>query len=367
MSDVLDQSEVDALLAAVDGGSVTKAPVNSEFAGASSDSSYRSSMGSDGDPPVRMDVQLYDFKRPERVSKDQMRALEALHEGFGRNFGASLSGYLRTIIEVSVAHIEQLTYSEFIHSLPNPTCFNLVKAEQLDGQLCLEISPLIIYPIIDRLLGGSNADLFIPQRPLTQIEQRLVQRITDRAMQHLSEAWSNLTPVTFSVSDFESNPQLVLIVPPNETVVVVGFELKMGNRAGTMSLCIPYNVIEPIMGTLAAQNWVSYQRKGGQDDHVRKLTKNVNYAPVEVRAFLAQTRMKLNDLLTLQVGDVITTEKASDRDVLIQVEGRNKFLGQVGQFRGARAVRITRMCQDAVNPLAAAASATPTTPVGGAK
>src|SRR5213083_785320 len=260
MTDVLDQSEVDALLAAVEGGQMQQETAPTVFGGKS-----RS----------QADVQTYDVKRPERVSKDQMRALEALHEGFGRNFGAALSGYLRTIIEVSVAHIEQLTYSEFIHSLPNPTCFNLLKAEQLDGQLCLEISPLIIYPIIDRLLGGSNADLFIPQRPLTQIEQRLVKRITDRATAHLSEAWSNLTPTTFTVADFESNPPLVQIVPPNETVVVVGFELKMGNRAGTMSLCIPYNVIEPIMGVLAAQNWFSYQRKGGQEDHARRLTRNV--------------------------------------------------------------------------------------------
>ncbi|HZK79584.1 MAG TPA: flagellar motor switch protein FliM, partial [Humisphaera sp.] len=247
--------------------------------------------------------------------------------------------------EVSVAHIEQLTYSEFIHSLPNPTCFNLLKAEQLDGQLCLEISPLIIYPIIDRLLGGSNADLFIPQRPLTQIEQRLVQRITDRATQHLSEAWSNLTPVTYSVQDFESNPQLVQIVPPNETVVVIGFELKMGNRAGTMSLCIPYNVIEPIMGMLAAQNWFSYQRKGGQEDHLRKLRTNVSNAPIEARAFLAQTTIKLNELLSLQVGDVITTEKSFEREVLIQVEGKNKFLGQIGQYRGNRAIKIVRKCE----------------------
>jgi flagellar motor switch protein FliM len=335
LTDVLDQSEVDALLAAVDNGVVGQ------------DSNAPHVYGSQG--RAQIDVQLYDFKRPERVSKDQMRALEALHEGFGRNFGAALSGYLRTIIEVSVAHIEQLTYSEFIHSLPNPTCFNLLKAEQLDGQLCLEISPLIIYPIIDRLLGGSNADLFIPQRPLTQIEQRLVQRITDRATHHLSEAWSNLTPVTFSVNDFESNPQLVQIVPPNETVVVVGFELKMGNRAGTMSLCIPYNVIEPIMGVLAAQNWFSYQRKGGQDDHLRKLTRNVSNARVEMRAFLAQTSITLSELMALQVGDVITTDKASGRDVLIQIEGKNKFLGQVGQFRGARAVRVTRVCQHPVD------------------
>jgi flagellar motor switch protein FliM len=333
VTDVLDQSEVDALLAAVDGGAVQKEAAPTVY-------------GAPGN--AQPDVQVYDFKRPERVSKDQMRALEALHEGFGRNFGAAISGYLRTIIEVSVAHIEQLTYSEFIHSLPNPTCFNLLKAEQLDGQLCLEISPLIIYPIVDRLLGGSNAELFIPQRPLTQIEQRLVQRITDRATHHLSEAWSNLTPVTFRVEDFESNPQLVQIVPPNETVVVVGFELKMGNRAGTMSLCIPYNVIEPIMGLLAAQNWFSYQRKGAQDDHVRKLTKNVSNAPVEMRAFLAQTSIRLSDLISLQVGDIITTDKECGHDVLFQVEGKSKFLGQVGQYRGSRAVQITRVIQQPV-------------------
>src|SRR5437016_8424838 len=320
MTDVLDQSEVDALLAAVDAGQV--------HAKADSAPSVFGSRGVN-----HVEVQTYDFKRPERVSKDQMRALEALHEGFGRNFGAALSGYLRTIVEVNVANIEQLTYSEFIHSLPNPTCFNLLKAEQLDGQLCLEISPLIIYPIIDRLLGGSNADLFIPQRPLTQIEQRLVQRITDRATHHLSEAWSNLTPVTFSVQDFESNPQLVQIVPPNETVVVVGFELKMGNRAGTMSLCIPYNVIEPIMGVLAAQNWFSYQRKGEEEDHARRLTRNVSNAPVEMRIFLARTSIKVNDLLALQIGDIITTEKPTSGDAFIQVEGRNKFFAQIGQVR----------------------------------
>ena len=186
----LDQSEVDALLAAVDSGQVQQRALGRRFSavasGARLRSTFRSTISSG----------------PSAFPRTRCGRLEALHEGFGRNFGAALSGYLRTIIEVSVAHIEQLTYSEFIHSLPNPTCFNLLKAEQLDGQLCLEISPLIIYPIIDRLLGGSNADLFIPQRPLTQIEQRLVQRITDRATQHLSEAWSNLTPVTFTRAGF---------------------------------------------------------------------------------------------------------------------------------------------------------------------
>lgn len=332
MGDVLDQSEIDALLSAVDTGAVATTTPTAAPAVFS-----RTNRGAD------VDVQLYDFKRPERVSKDQMRALEALHEGFGRNFGAALSGYLRTIIEVSVAHIEQLTYSEFIHSLPNPTCFNLLKAEQLDGQLCLEISPLIIYPIIDRLLGGSNADLFIPQRPLTQIEQRLVQKITDRATQFLSDAWSHLQPVTFSVQDFESNPQLVQIVPPNETVVVVGFELRIGNRAGTISLCIPYNVIEPIMGQLVAQSWFTYQRGGNQDDAIRKLSRNVSGAPVDLHVVLARTQISMGDLLALEVGDLITTEKPISTPVTIQVEGKNKFLATIGQMRGKRAVQITRV------------------------
>ncbi len=172
MADALDQSEIDALLsAAMEEEAGGAAPVRHAAA------------------PVAIDkdVSPYDFKRPERVSKDQMRTLEAIHEGFARNLGASLSGFLRTIIEVRVATIEQLTYSEFIHSLPNPTNFNLLTAEPLEGQLCLEISPLITYPIIDRLLGGSNSALFIPQRPMTLIELRLIRRITDRALSCLTE------------------------------------------------------------------------------------------------------------------------------------------------------------------------------------
>lgn len=275
--------------------------------------------------------------------------VDALLDGFGRNFGVALSSDLRTKVEVSIAHIAQLAYGEFIHSLPNPTCLNLLSADQLDRQLCLEISPMIVYPIIDRLLGGSNADLFIPQRPLTQIERRLVQRVTDRAMHFLSEAWSNLTPIAFKVDHFESNPRLVQIVPANETVVVVTFELKIGNRFGTMSLCIPYKVIETTFAVPASQNGISCQPRGSREDQTRELTQSVHDAPVEVRALLAQTTIRANDLMSLQVGDVITTEKGCDQEVLIQVQGKT-FLGQICQFRGKRAVRITSPCHDADAP-----------------
>lgn len=328
MPDVLDQSEVDALLAAVDSGAVKEETAAKVFS--------RNKRITD------VEIRAYDFKRPERVSKDQMRALEALHEGFSRNFGAALSGYLRTIVEVSVANIEQLTFSEFIHALPNPTCFNLLAAKPLDGQMCLEISPLIIYPIIDRLLGGSSADLFIPQRPLTQIEWRLVKRLTDRALANLSEGWSAITKINFELTETESNPQLVQIVPPNEVVVVIGFEIKMGNRAGTMSLCIPYNVIEPVMSKLSQQSWFTYSKKASSDTHQKAMQKNLSGASLLVKVLLGHTTIKVDELMNLSPGDIIQLEKPASGEMIIQVEGKNKYTGLVGQFKGKRAVRIKR-------------------------
>lgn len=331
MADVLDQSEVDALLAAVDSGEV--------------ETSAAASQWNSSDQVNGKRVQDYDFKRPERVSKDQLRALEAIHEGFARNLGASLSGFLRTIIEIRVASIEQLTYGEFTRSLPNPTCYNLLEAEGLDGQLCLEISPLIIYPIIDRLLGGGTAEMFVPQRPLTAIEQRLVGRLTDRALVTLSESWTNIKPVSFTLTATESNPQLVQIVPPNEVVVIVVFEIKMGSRSGNMSLCIPFNVIEPLLGQLATQNWFSYRRRDKDTAQTDRIKGHLDGAMVNVRVFLAETAITMGELMNLEAGDLITTTKSAGSEVILQVEGHNKFAGRMGKLRGKRALKISRRAE----------------------
>jgi flagellar motor switch protein FliM len=334
MADVLDQGDVDALLAAI-GSDDTDA--------SKGDTGASVQIFTNSDRPNRnLEIRPYDFKRPERVSKDQMRALETLHESFSRNFGAQLSGFLRTIVEVKVANIEQLTYGEFTQSLPNPTSFNLLSCEPLEGQMCLEISPLIIYPIIDRLLGGSNAELFIPQRPLTAIEQRLVSKITSRATSALSEAWDGILPIRFELRETESNPQLVQIVPPNEVVVVVGFELKMGGRAGTMSLCIPFNVIEPVMEKLSSQGWNAYKR-GKADQKVRhRLADKLNAAPLMATAQLAETTITLRDLMNMAAGDIIVTEKPASAPVVLSVEGRKKFIAHLGQHKGNRALQIKR-------------------------
>ncbi|MGP1271971.1 MAG: flagellar motor switch protein FliM [Phycisphaerales bacterium] len=327
-ADVLDQSEIDALLNAVETGEVEEEDTSAQIF-----SRHRR-------PDEPVEVRPYDFKRPERVSKDQMRALQTLHEAFARNFGAALSGFLRTIVEVKVANCEQMTYSEFISGLPNPTSFNLIQADALEGQMCLEISPLIIYPIIDRLLGGTTQDLFIPQRPLTLIETRLISNVTTRGLDALTEAWAGIKELTFAISATESNPQLVQIVPPNEVVVVVGFEIKMSNRAGTMNLCIPYNVIEPLIEDLSAQSWFAVHKLTRNPELQRSLTTSIGRASVSVSGVLARTTMTVSDLLSLSVGDLIVTEKPAAEPVTIRVEQENKFWAAIGQIKGSRALRI---------------------------
>src|SRR6187431_3677646 len=200
--DVLSQAEVESLISAME-----SQPALPKLAPAAAPAPAR------GPARQREKVLTYDFKRPERVGKEQMRALQSLHEGFGRNFGAALSALLRTIVEVKLTSVDQLTYSEFVFSLENPTCFNLLRADPLEGNLILDINPSILYPIIDRLLGGGRESGPLARRPLTEIELRLVTRITNLFLAELRHAWENVLELTLSVERVESNPQLVQIVP----------------------------------------------------------------------------------------------------------------------------------------------------------
>ncbi len=327
---MLDQNEIDSLMAAVDDDEVVESlPPISIFSRTRKDLD-------------NIEVRQYDFKRPERVSKDQMMALETLHEAFARNFGASLSGFLRTIVEVQVAACEQMTYGEFVSGLPNPTSYNLIQTDKLEGQMCLEISPLIIYPIIDRLLGGTNQDLFIPQRPMTPIEQRLISNVLGRGLEALSEAWSSVKELEFSIVAHESNPQLVQIVPPNEVVMVIGLEMRMSSRAGTMNLCIPYNVIEPVMDDLSSQSWFAVNRSDEDASYEDRIVENLDQSGVQATVALANTTITLEELSGLSVGDMIVTTHNSKNPSVIYIEGEPKFLAEVGQHRNNRAVRVTR-------------------------
>ncbi|MFK7960501.1 MAG: flagellar motor switch protein FliM [Phycisphaerales bacterium] len=329
---MLDQSDIDALLSSVGDDLEEEKAVSGEGL----------VFGREPGARENVDVREYDFRRPERISKDQMRALQTLHDTFARNFSAAMSGFLRTIVEVRIAMAEQMTYQEFIAGLPNPTSFNLIEADELDGQICLELSPLIIYPVIDRLLGGSNQELFIPQRPMTLIEIRLIKKILNRGMEALSEAWEGVKPLKFSLGEMESNPQIMQIVPPNEVVVVISFEIKMANRAGTMSLCFPFNVIEPLIEDISEQNWFSSAKQGERDRFKHEIGERISDVRVEVDGVLAETTLSLSEVQSLAVGDIISTEKRASAPVVLRAEGNPKFLANIGQHRGRRALRIIR-------------------------
>lgn len=288
----------------------------------------------------REKISVYDFKRPERVGKEQMRALQTMHEGFGRNFGAALSALLRTIVEVKLTSVDQLTYSEFVFSLENPTCFNLVKAEPLEGQLILDINPSILFPIIDRLLGGSTTGAPPARRPLTEIELRLVSRITDLFLKEMQHAWENVVKLQLSVERVESNPQLVQIIPANEVVVLISFELIVGETRGMLNLCIPFNSIERISNKLTSNSWVSYSKRPPTAESIRSLSSRLAEAPVEVIVELAQTKITTSDLIGLRVGDIVATEKDVHQPLVVAIEGRPKFHARPGQYKGRKAIEV---------------------------
>lgn len=319
--EVLSQNEVDALLSAIeqdDSGSINESSIEQN----------------------KSEINTYDFKRPERVSKEQMRTLENIHENFARNLQAALSGYLRTIVEIKICSVEQLTYSEFIMSLPNPTCFNLLSAEPLEGNLVLEINPGILFAIIDKLLGGGSSEHVIPDREMTDIEKRLTGKLTALAVTHLREMWADIRRINFAVVGTEANPQLSQIVSPNEVVVLVCFEIKMGEASGMMNLCMPYLTIEPIMGQFAIKNWFSRGRKQDAGRSMADLKFNLKSCELDCVGYYAELKIGVGELLALKVGDVLETKKLQDDSLIFQVEGKPKFFVKPGQIRGKRAVNI---------------------------
>lgn len=328
--DVLSQAEVESLLNAMDGaaGEMPAAPAPGPRKG-------RGSV-----PKIRDKVAPYDFKRPERVGKEQMRGLQTLHESFSRNFGAALSALLRSIVEVKLTSVDQLTYSEFVFSLENPTCFNVISAEPLEGSLILDLNPGILYPIIDRLLGGGREAGPPARRPLTEIELRLVGRITRLFLEELRRAWENVLELKLAVDRVESNPQLVQIVPPNEVVVLISFELTLGDVRGMINLCIPFNSIERIGGKLVSNSWVAYSRKPASAQSIQLMSERLKGSVVELVVELAETQIAMGDLIGLRVGDIITTEKDVHSPLQVCVQGHAKFDALPGSLKGHKAIQV---------------------------
>lgn len=287
-------------------------------------------------------VTAYDFKRPERVGKEQMRSIQSLHEGLARNFGAAVSGMLRTMIEVNLVSVDQLTYSEFIFGLDNPSCFSVLSIPPLDGNWVLDIAPALSYAIIDRMLGGDpNPDDAI-RRPLTEIENRLIGRVVSLFLNQLKVTWENVINLELDVEKVESNPQLVQIVPPNEVVILIGFEVLVGKNRGMFNLCIPYNTIESCNHKLSRNGWVGYTKAQPTEESRHRVSRNVHDAMLDVVVTLARSKVKTVDLLDLNVGDIITTESDTHQPLELSIQNVPKFRASPGAHKGKKAVKIER-------------------------
>jgi len=320
MTEILSQDEIDALLTAISTGEADTTDYTAV--------------------KEQRKVKIYDFRRPDKFSKDQIRTLQMMHETFARLTTTALSAQLRALVSVHVASVDQLTYEEFIRSIPNPTTLAVINMDPLKGSAVLEIDPSITFTIIDKLFGGTGESTKI-SRELTDIELSVMEGIIVRILGNLREAWSNVIDLRPRLGNIETNPQFAQIVPPNDMVVLVTLETKVGEVEGMMNLCIPYITIEPVISKLSAQYWYSSIRKGATDENAAIIQSRLEAVELPIVVEVGEVEITMEELLAIQVGDVIKLPNTKiNSDMLVKIGGRKKYKCRPGVIGNRVAVQI---------------------------
>jgi len=326
MTEVLSQDEIDQLLSAISSGEV-ETPETQAM-------------------PAQRNIKIYDFKRPDKFSKDQIRTVSIMHETFARLTTTSLSAQLRSLVHVHVASVDQLTYEEFIRSIPNPTTLAVINMDPLKGSAILEIDPSVTFSIIDRLFGGQGEETKL-SRDLTDIEQSVMEGIIVRILGNMREAWSTVIDLRPRLGQIETNPQFAQIVPPTEMVVLVTLETKVGDVDGLMNFCIPYLTIEPIISKLSAQYWYSSVRRGTTTENLNILRERLETVSVNIVAEIGGMMLKVKDVLALKKGDVIRLPNVRINDPMaLKIGDRKKFLCRPGNIGNKTAVQVVKKLEE---------------------
>lgn len=318
-SEVLSQSEIDALLSAISTGEMDAEELKKE------DSVKK--------------VKSYDFKRALRFSKDQIRSLTRLHENFARLLTTYFSAQLRTYVQISVASVDQIPYEEFIRSIPKMTILNVYEVPPLDGRIIMEINPHIAYAMMDRVLGGRGVSTNKVEN-LTEIETKIMSNLFEKGFENLQEAWATLTDIEPVLTEFEVNPQFVQMVSPNETVIVISMNSQIGETSGMINICIPHVVLEPIMPKLSAHYWLASSKKERLPEESLTLEKRIRNASLPLSAELGVTKISIQDFLQLGVGDVIELKQGIDHPLTVKVGEVPKYIGQPGKVGKKLAIQI---------------------------
>ena len=327
MNEVLSQDEIDQLLTAISSG-------DSEV---------------DDFKPVNdtRKIKIYDFKRPDKFSKEQLRTVSNMHETFARLTTTSLSAQLRSLVHVHVASVDQLTYEEFIRSIPTPTTLAVINMDPLKGIAVLEIDPTITFCMIDRLFGGRGVTSGNKNRDLTDIEQEVMEGVIVRILANMREAWTQVIDLRPRFAQIETNPQFAQMVPPNEMVVLITFEVKVGDEEGMMNFCIPYLTIEPIISKLSSQFWFSSVRRNNTTQYLGTIKGQLSSIDMDIVAEIGTMNLSIKDVLSLRVGDVVrlTDVKIGD-PISLSVGNKKKFYCQPGVVGKKMAVQITGKVED---------------------
>lgn len=324
-SEALSQTEIEALLASL--------PVEQE--GASVPSAPSAAAGKK--------IRTWDFRKPDKFSKDHMRSLLALNQNFSRLASTALSARLRTGVTIRVTSVDQGLYEEYIELLPEMSVLNVVSLKPLEGNILLEVQPELAMVMLDRLLGGNGGPVDT-MRELTDIELALVRNMTRTLLESLQEAWLNLIEIDPVLEDIASSPRLVQVASTTDIVVIVLLEVQIGERLGTISLCIPHLVLEPLMQKLSAQVWVVSNRRRSASPELREqILSGLRRAAVSVTAVLGETDVTVNELLRLQEGDVLLLGAGAVATARLRVADRYTFSGVPGLLGGRMAVKITEV------------------------
>jgi flagellar motor switch protein FliM len=318
VKDILSQSEIDSLISALGSGKIEE---------------EESSTGSN-------EHQSYDFRRPSKFSKEQIRTLQVIHENYARILGNFLTAYLRVPVQIQLVSVSQVTYEEFVFSLPVPTLVTVFNMSPELGSAMLETNPSFVFPIIDLVFGGEGRQLK-KTRELTDIELTVMQQINNKLLQNLSYVWEDIAPLKPYVENMDTNPQFNQMFASTETVALLSFSVQIKEIQGFINLCFPFITLEKIMTKLTAQFWFKghTQNPGEFSDHA--IIKQLEKVNVELSAVLGRTAITLEDFLQFQEGDIIQLSRREGEELEIFVEGELLFKGQPGAQDQNLALQIT--------------------------
>jgi flagellar motor switch protein FliM len=309
MAEVLSQSEIDALLSALSSGELVPDEIGRE--------------------EEKHKIKIYDFKSPQKFSKDHIRTLELIHDNFARIISNYLTAQVRMNVKVKIESVEQITYEEFIHSIPSPTILTVFKMPPLNGSILFETNPQFVFQVTDILLGGNGFGKY-KMREFTDIDKNIIRQVNKGLIANLKLAWEEVLEVEPEIEGIETNPALNQTLAPNEPVALITFSVEIGKNNTFINICIPYLSIEKVLDKLVVQYWFQQHDEELLRESREKIKNRLNIVEVGLTAVLGSAAITVDDFLKLVPGDVIALKAKSSDAVRVLVEDQESYFAKPG-------------------------------------